>query len=711
MGSPAEHRALEYAVAKFKEYGCDTAYIMPMLTSSRAITTSGIAVGIKRGKTGRMICLGGHIDSAGPEIPGADDDGSGASTVIELAHVLAKTQHHSSIVFCCFGGEEQGLEGSYYFADHFSMLDSIDLMLQIDMANGLGIIDMDPDTHGASAPPWLIRAAAQEFYNLGYRNLRYPTHFFAINYAGKAGSGSDQEPFLRKGIPAIDFSTDVYSPIHTPRDNFQNFDPRGLKRSGDLIVRLFERFDGGVPSRTTEEHWLLLRGPTAIIFPIWSLWAFSAVSILIGFLLFISLRKNRLPNNDPTRHSVPTLKHFLLSFIFVSFAWFSWDVIGVIKGYRHPWFTDIPLYYVLAFAASLIGLAVCFRLARKLKITHCVYALFRPTFIALVLLTIGLGLMNIKLAIYPALGLLFASLALVIKKQSLRLVLVCLAPLPLLRLFFSEWYDIVLRSFGSGLAADNFATICATNLVFALFFTIFLFPFATAFTAVLRDSPGLVHFLTWIRSRGFAIAAILLTVFISIAAINRPVYNNFWYRDVHIAEVYDMNKSTKNVHLTSPEYLTSVKVHTEAGDTLLPKATEVSIPIRSKFDTTWLKIDRAQTVTQNGDTTSYDIKLMLNCAFRPYTVNVRYSRGMKSIRRFATPLFAKEIDSARVMDWYSFPDTNIIVPVKFQVIGKDSVTESISVVFDSLAYPLHCERDMTYFLPRTTYMSSYEYKK
>src|SRR5579862_783839 len=53
MGSPAEHRALEYAVAKFKEYGCDTAYIMPMLTSSRAITTSGIAVGIKRGKTGR----------------------------------------------------------------------------------------------------------------------------------------------------------------------------------------------------------------------------------------------------------------------------------------------------------------------------------------------------------------------------------------------------------------------------------------------------------------------------------------------------------------------------------------------------------------------------------------------------------------------------------------------------------------------------------
>jgi len=109
MGSPAEHRAMEFAVSKFREYGCDTAYIMPMERSSRSNTSSGIAVGIKRGASGRTICLGGHMDSAGPEIPGTNDDGSGSATVIELARVLAGTRHASTLLFCCFGGEEQGL--------------------------------------------------------------------------------------------------------------------------------------------------------------------------------------------------------------------------------------------------------------------------------------------------------------------------------------------------------------------------------------------------------------------------------------------------------------------------------------------------------------------------------------------------------------------------------------------------------------------------
>src|SRR5258706_2815613 len=66
MGSPSEHRALQFAVDKFKEYGCDTSYIMNMAYSTRANTTSGIAVGIKRGATKRISLLGAHIHSARP---------------------------------------------------------------------------------------------------------------------------------------------------------------------------------------------------------------------------------------------------------------------------------------------------------------------------------------------------------------------------------------------------------------------------------------------------------------------------------------------------------------------------------------------------------------------------------------------------------------------------------------------------------------------
>ena len=58
MGSPAEHQALQFAIDKFREYGCDTSYIMPMRRTSKVNTTSGVAVGIKRGETHRIIVIG-----------------------------------------------------------------------------------------------------------------------------------------------------------------------------------------------------------------------------------------------------------------------------------------------------------------------------------------------------------------------------------------------------------------------------------------------------------------------------------------------------------------------------------------------------------------------------------------------------------------------------------------------------------------------------
>ena len=100
MGSPAEQHALQFAVGKFKEYGCDTAFVMSMTYTPSVNTNSGIAIGIKHGNTKRIIVVGGHIDSEGPEVPGADDDGSGSATVIELARVFGKRQTQSTLVFC-----------------------------------------------------------------------------------------------------------------------------------------------------------------------------------------------------------------------------------------------------------------------------------------------------------------------------------------------------------------------------------------------------------------------------------------------------------------------------------------------------------------------------------------------------------------------------------------------------------------------------------
>ena len=70
-----------------------------------------------------VYIVGAHYDSrvtdvlnATSDAPGANDDGSGTSAVIELARVMAKHPLQGTVVFVAYAGEEQGLYGSTHFA-------------------------------------------------------------------------------------------------------------------------------------------------------------------------------------------------------------------------------------------------------------------------------------------------------------------------------------------------------------------------------------------------------------------------------------------------------------------------------------------------------------------------------------------------------------------------------------------------------------------
>ena len=71
----------------------------------------------------RYVLITGHYDSRASEAnddttdaPGAVDDGSGASAVIETARVLSKYSFDKTIVFATLAGEEQGLFGGQQLA-------------------------------------------------------------------------------------------------------------------------------------------------------------------------------------------------------------------------------------------------------------------------------------------------------------------------------------------------------------------------------------------------------------------------------------------------------------------------------------------------------------------------------------------------------------------------------------------------------------------
>ena len=66
-----------------------------------------------------MIVLGGHYDTV-PEVPGANDNGSGIATLIAIAREVSEKSYPFTMRFIGFGSEELGLLGSRFYVDSLS---------------------------------------------------------------------------------------------------------------------------------------------------------------------------------------------------------------------------------------------------------------------------------------------------------------------------------------------------------------------------------------------------------------------------------------------------------------------------------------------------------------------------------------------------------------------------------------------------------------
>lgn len=169
-------------------------------------------------------CDGNCTDGAG-RAPGADDNGSGTSAVLEAAKVMAATHFRGTIIFATFDGEELGLWGSDHFARELKARG-----VQVDGDLNNDIIGASVD-HNGKADPDVVRlfsealplGAKPRFVNLvGSENdspsrelarfvqttaQRYvpPMHARLIYRADRFLRGGDQQSFQAQGYPAVRF--------------------------------------------------------------------------------------------------------------------------------------------------------------------------------------------------------------------------------------------------------------------------------------------------------------------------------------------------------------------------------------------------------------------------------------------------------------------------------------------------------------------------
>lgn len=135
-----------------------------------------------------------HLGGMGREVyfPGANDNASGVSFLMNLAKYYAEHPQPYSIAFICFAGEEGGLLGSRYFTEHPLIdLSSIRFMINVDMVgtgeDGITVVN-------ATLRP-------QEFALLNKVNTA-KNYLVRINSRGPAAN-SDHYFFTQKGVPAF----------------------------------------------------------------------------------------------------------------------------------------------------------------------------------------------------------------------------------------------------------------------------------------------------------------------------------------------------------------------------------------------------------------------------------------------------------------------------------------------------------------------------
>jgi hypothetical protein len=257
-GSKGELGAANYIAATFKKNSLipkgDGGFVQKFpfkhgMHGEGVADTAMNVVGYIDNHASTTIIIGAHYDHLGTDGQnssldanpkqkihnGADDNASGVAGVLELARYFSTNnkKERNNFLFVAFSGEELGLLGSKYLADHSPIdLSAVNFMINMDMIGRL-----DPQTktviiHGTgTSPVWepLLK-------KLESNELKIKTD--------SSGVGpSDHTSFYLKNLPVLHFFTGAHSDYHKPSDDWDKINLHGEALVLRLIANIIEHLD------------------------------------------------------------------------------------------------------------------------------------------------------------------------------------------------------------------------------------------------------------------------------------------------------------------------------------------------------------------------------------------------------------------------------------------------------------------------------------
>ncbi len=174
---------------------------------------------------------------------GADDDGSGSVTLLEIAESLVRQgpRPKRSVLFVWHTGEEEGLLGSEWYADHPTVpLDSIVANLDVDMvgrgdlpgpANGPGVLTII----GARRISTELGDVLERVNARTQRPFYLDYHMDVDDHPEQVYCRSDNWSYNRYGIPSVSPMTGYHRDYHQVTDEPRYIDYDRMARVGLLL--------------------------------------------------------------------------------------------------------------------------------------------------------------------------------------------------------------------------------------------------------------------------------------------------------------------------------------------------------------------------------------------------------------------------------------------------------------------------------------------
>jgi len=222
--------AAEWAATRLTNYG----FQVTRDTFRDDMTPQIIAELVGTTNPDQVVVLGAHLDSTSGwsssptgRSPGSDDNGSGSSSLLEFAKIIAQssTSFKNTLRLCLFTGEEQGLVGSRALASRWKN----------EGVNVIAMVNVDMLGYRPPGTPITINLmnGVGDAALLDISRATTNTYLQGVANGNTSACCSDQQSFHENGFPAAGFfetpgTRVVYPQYHTSSDLLQYLDPEQI---------------------------------------------------------------------------------------------------------------------------------------------------------------------------------------------------------------------------------------------------------------------------------------------------------------------------------------------------------------------------------------------------------------------------------------------------------------------------------------------------